>query len=518
MKKFILAAAIVALIALAAPAFAATNPFMDVPASHWAFDAVAQLAARGVISGYPEGSFKGSQPSTRYELASIVARALAKVDLDKASKEDVDLLKKLVVEFKDELDVLGVRVDGLDERVATLETDIGGWNITGELNFNAKFGQDNGKDWYADDADFDGENEFELADYVLWISKRIDENSRFAARLERGDGLETVWANYYVTTKLPWDISLSVGLQDIDWEGDLGLYIDNDAMIGDWTFSMFQFERDWGLANLKFLVGRVNDDAGFPGDLEEDSALEDFAGLEKFLIAGQANFTFSEKFRAGLLAYYFITDNEISLPDGKETDLGLGVFGAYAGYAFTPDIEGKALYYYQTQGDTLAEALSGYAANYDDSASAWKVILDIKQDALKFTSLWLEYGQIDNNFLTNERFGLYTDDNLGAIKYSGSGTNLLYNMPYNGNSSKVYGARLDQEWNDKWRTYLRYFAVNHDTDGIDDAANWSVGVGYRLNPAVEFELSYDAIDYGTGAQNERNGDDNIIRLSTYVTF
>ena len=96
MKKILTVLAVAALVAFAAPAFAA-NPFMDVPAGHWAYDAVAQLAASGVVSGYPDGAFKGGQPATRYEVASVVARALAKVDLEKASKQDLEMLKKLVM-------------------------------------------------------------------------------------------------------------------------------------------------------------------------------------------------------------------------------------------------------------------------------------------------------------------------------------------------------------------------------------------------------------------------------------
>ena len=70
MKKFLAVFAVIALVAFAAPAFAA-NPFMDVPAGHWAYDAVAQLEASGVISGYHDGAFKGAQPATRYEVASV---------------------------------------------------------------------------------------------------------------------------------------------------------------------------------------------------------------------------------------------------------------------------------------------------------------------------------------------------------------------------------------------------------------------------------------------------------------
>jgi hypothetical protein len=452
-------------------------------------------------------------------MASVIARALANVDLDKASKQDVEMMRRLVVEFKDELDALGVKVDSLDERIAILEEDIGGWSLAGELTFNAKFGQssnDNDDPWYADDAAFAGENEFELADYVLWLRKRVNDTTNFAARLERDDGNVVVWANYYVTTTLPYDVSLTVGLADLDWEGDLELYADNEPMIGDWTFNMFLFEKDWGIANLKFLAGRANDDAGAVSEGDDP-----YSPIERFLLAGLADFTFSERFRGGLIGYWLFADEEIPLPGGGKTDTDVGIVGAYAGFTFAPGIEGKAIYYHQVQGDTLAQELSDSVNNYDDSASAWKAILDVKQEVLKFTSVWIEYGQIDNNFLTNERFGEYSDLGVSAT-YTDGGASLLfnmpYNMPYNMNTTKIYGARLDQEWNDKWRTYLRYFAADHDTAGIDDAVNWSIGVGYRLNDAVEFELAYDAIDYGNGADQDRNGSDNIVRFRTYVAF
>nr|HPJ25955.1 S-layer homology domain-containing protein [Synergistaceae bacterium]HPQ37648.1 S-layer homology domain-containing protein [Synergistaceae bacterium] len=126
MKKILALVAVAALVAFAAPALAA-NPFMDVPMNHWAYDAISQLAASGVINGYPDATFKGNQPMTRYEMATIVARALAVVDMTKASKQDVEMLKRLVVEFKDELDALGVKVENIDERLAVMEERLGGW-------------------------------------------------------------------------------------------------------------------------------------------------------------------------------------------------------------------------------------------------------------------------------------------------------------------------------------------------------------------------------------------------------
>ena len=65
-------------------ALAAQNPFSDVPEDSWAYDAVSQLAADGIIDGYPDGTYKGQNTMTRYEMAQITARAMVKTDLDKA--------------------------------------------------------------------------------------------------------------------------------------------------------------------------------------------------------------------------------------------------------------------------------------------------------------------------------------------------------------------------------------------------------------------------------------------------
>ena len=77
MKKSLVFAMAMAL-GVSATAFAA-NPFSDVPAGHWAYAAVAKLAAAGIVDGYPDGTYKGDRTMTRYEMAQIIAKALAKV-------------------------------------------------------------------------------------------------------------------------------------------------------------------------------------------------------------------------------------------------------------------------------------------------------------------------------------------------------------------------------------------------------------------------------------------------------
>jgi len=95
-----------------------------VPANHWAYQAIQSLAADGLIDGYPDGSFKGDRPLTRYEMAAVVARAIAKLEATgagSASKTDLDKLQKLIDALKDELDALGVRVTSLEDAVASLD-------------------------------------------------------------------------------------------------------------------------------------------------------------------------------------------------------------------------------------------------------------------------------------------------------------------------------------------------------------------------------------------------------------
>ncbi len=120
MKKTLVSALTTALVVGAASTtFAAANPFEDVPADHWAYDAVAQLAADGVIEGYGDGTYRGDQEITRYEMAQMVARAMAKG----ANGADKALIDKLAAEFADELNNLGVRVAALEKKVDNVKWD-----------------------------------------------------------------------------------------------------------------------------------------------------------------------------------------------------------------------------------------------------------------------------------------------------------------------------------------------------------------------------------------------------------
>ena len=115
MKKTLVSALTTALVVGAASTtFAAANPFADVPADHWAYDAVAQLVQDGIINGYGNGTYVGDQNMSRYEMAQIVAKAMAKSDA--ADNNNKALIDKLAAEFSDELANLGVRVADLEAK------------------------------------------------------------------------------------------------------------------------------------------------------------------------------------------------------------------------------------------------------------------------------------------------------------------------------------------------------------------------------------------------------------------
>ncbi len=116
MKKTLLLAAVMAL-GVNAGVYAA-NPFSDVPAGHWAYDAVNKLAAEGVMEGYPGGTYGGDRLMTRYEMAQIVAKAMAK-----GANAD-----RLAAEFAGELDSLGVRVANLEKKADNVR-------ITGQIRY-----------------------------------------------------------------------------------------------------------------------------------------------------------------------------------------------------------------------------------------------------------------------------------------------------------------------------------------------------------------------------------------------
>lgn len=162
----------------------AANPFVDVPAKHWAYGAVSQLSRDGVINGYSDNTFRGDRMISRYEMASIVAKAIAKAE--SANTGDKMLISKLAAEFKSELDSMGVRMDSLEKGMDGLAihgtarirnnqeyTDAGRQTTESHINIDAFMNYNVNDQWAVK-----GESEWQrgLGSYA---GNLIDANSQF---------------------------------------------------------------------------------------------------------------------------------------------------------------------------------------------------------------------------------------------------------------------------------------------------------------------------------------------------
>jgi hypothetical protein len=163
MKKSLVLAMAMAL-GVTASAYAA-NPFSDVPAGHWAYDSVNKLAAAGIVDGYGNGTFGGDRLMTRYEMAQIVAKAMAK-------GANVD---RLAAEFADELDSLGVRVAALEKKSDNVK-------ITGE--FRALYANHEGKGSISNDYESTLRSR-------IWITGQINDGWKYTGMLQNTQDLST---------------------------------------------------------------------------------------------------------------------------------------------------------------------------------------------------------------------------------------------------------------------------------------------------------------------------------------
>ncbi len=237
MKKSLVLAMAMAL-GVTASAYAA-NPFSDVPAGHWAYDAVNKLAAEGVVDGYPDGTYGGDKLMTRYEMAQIVAKAMAK-------GANVD---KLAAEFADELDSLGVRVANLEKKSDNVK-------ITGQIRASYK-------DYDGDSKGHDG--------YLrtrLFLNGQVNEDWSYTGRFENqqhydsegwsghesDDDVELNWA--YVSGPIG-GVKVEAGRQDfvkadvLDNRGDgVKLSYGKDVKVFGWAMKATNNEAWVGGSNL----------------------------------------------------------------------------------------------------------------------------------------------------------------------------------------------------------------------------------------------------------------------------
>jgi hypothetical protein len=132
---------------------------------------------------------------------------------------------------------------------------------------------------------------------------------------------------------------------------------------------------------------------------------------------------------------------------------------------------------------------------------------------LKFTSLWLEYGQLDENFYVPLGVTALTLDNWD-IAGGGDG--------FAGTTIKTWRVGATQQWNEKWSTWA--YVANHTLEDVGENTEakllqWGLGVEYQYTENVAFALSYIKLDWDDDAENVGGYEDDYrLQFRTAVVF
>lgn len=121
MKNKIVILSLIAVLAFSSIISAAS--IEDVPKDHWAYDSVKNLVDKGLLQLYEDGTFRGADKVSRFQLAEIVAKILEEMDSGqvRGSQEDIEELYKLTAEFQNELVALASQGEYFKERIKELE-------------------------------------------------------------------------------------------------------------------------------------------------------------------------------------------------------------------------------------------------------------------------------------------------------------------------------------------------------------------------------------------------------------
>ena len=377
MKKSLVLAMAMAL-GVTASAYAA-NPFSDVPAGHWAYDSIAKLAAAGVIEGYGDDTFRGDRLMTRYEMAQIVAKAMAK-------GANVD---KLAAEFADELDKLNVRVAALEKKSDNVK-------ITGQFRYHYAHHKKKGYD----------ENSHENAlRSRIWFTGTVNDGWTYTGMLQNvhniGEGTvgeKTDFQRAYLDGRVG-GVKVRAGRHDFQL-GDANLYdtrmdgikiaygdkVKFGAYVGKPTNGAddldykdkgdrIKYGKFWG-ANLGYDSGKFALNAAYDKFQDAKYTLTD-KDADNFDNNGVWSVQAGYNFGKATLGAIYLKSNVDAKYDGRDADTdGFVVTATYAGAeAAKPGTWGlTAKYYDQGAGTFIAHTMDGKAMDFvNQGFKGWSV-------------------------------------------------------------------------------------------------------------------------------------------------
>ena len=373
-KSLVLAMALA--MGISATALAA-NPFSDVPAGHWAYGSIAKLAAAGVVDGYGDGSYRGDRLMTRYEMAQIVARAMAK-------GANVD---RLASEFADELDSLGVRVAKLEKKSDNVKvTGYGRFSYADATAKNKGASDEHGSEmllrsriWFTgavnDNWNYVGmlQNDHSLSnDMSVGGQKSIKDDGGEAVHFQRAylegrlGGLQVTagrWNQFLVDGNLydnPLDgVNVTYG-NKVKFGAYYGRPTDENGYDAVDAPDGFDYDKAWG-ANLSTDLGGFNLTAGYDRFTNAVAAADGGSGLDNNGIWNVgAKYNFNDK--ASLGAIYMKSNLETP---SDNTNKGIVVTGTLMGADEEKPgswgLWGK--FYDQGRGTVIAHTMNGVYSN-----------------------------------------------------------------------------------------------------------------------------------------------------------
>ena len=355
MKKTLVSALTTALVVGAASTtFAATNPFSDVPADHWAYDAVSQLAADGVIEGYGDTTFKGNQNITRYEMAQMIAKAMAKTDVSASDKVKWNGEARYTYTSKRTENETGSKdKTNDDELLLRLEPSAEvnrNWHVNARLDASTDLAKDSGNDDHGASQDTD------VTLQRLWADGQYGDTNikvgKLPMQLDSNLLFDDEISGAAITTGKDLKVTLQAGRFDL--KGDTNNAAVKDAT-GDDTANMQSVGLQYGKDKLSLGAGyhHLNSDVfktmGTDGSAYSKNQTEDNADIW----SANLHYAFDKNVAlGGAYAENTKADNDkkagkVELDYKGAEPANKGTWGAYAAYrylgqnvAFDPSYDG----------------------------------------------------------------------------------------------------------------------------------------------------------------------------------
>ena len=433
MKKILALAAVAALTA-GVSAYAA-NPFSDVTPSDWAYQAVVGLSEQGVVEGYPDGTFKGERNITRYEMAQIIARMLAKED--QLNAEQRATLDKLAGEYADELANLGVRVSNLEKKVGNIY-----WSGDARMRYQSKSLDQ--KDGWNGRIRINVKGQVNDSTYV---------QGRFLNEMDfkGNDTSSTSMDQLYVNHNFGKDVSVRLGRQPISF-GDQAGWLNN----GHDGYDGGQIAYNNGKLSLATGYGQFNSTYGDFAYDTNDNNKSDF-----YFARGAYDFNFA-KLGVDYIAYQ---DKHNVVEEGKINAAGDKAKVNFEGTK--PELFGVNLNIPVQQFNVFGEYWKNTTAPSALEDTAWNAGLSYGAANWKKPGTWdlsVAYNSVGN--------GVY----LGATGWQ---TNIL-DAVANAKQLKFWNAMGDVTLAKNVQLHAEYaFAADAD-QGADPDDAWSVSLNYKF--------------------------------------